>query len=67
MTVADAVKQVTEIFGVEIIGDQKRFCAALGDIAPKLSKEKKAFYVALSENVGKLYLRENDNQRVPQR
>ena len=57
---ADAVKQVTDMFGIEIIGDRKRFCAAMGDLAPKLTKEKKVFFVALSEDVGKLYLRENE-------
>lgn len=57
---ADAVKQVTDMFGIEIIADRKRFCAAMGDLAPKLTKEKKVFFVALSEDVGKLYLRENE-------
>lgn len=55
-----AVKQVTDRFGIEIIADHKRFCAALKDLAPKLSKESKAFFVALSERVGALYLRENE-------
>lgn len=58
---AIAVKKVTDMFGIEIIADQKRFCAAFSDLAPKLSKENKAFYVALSENLGKFYLRENEN------
>ena len=57
---ADAVKQVTDMFGIDIIADRKRFCAAMGDLAPKLTKEKKVFFVALSEDVGKLYLRENE-------
>ena len=57
---ADAVKQVTDMFGTEIIADRKRFCAAMGDLAPKLTKEKKVFFVALSEDIGKLYLRENE-------
>jgi len=56
---AAAVKQVTDMFGIEIIADHKRFCAALSDLAPKLTRENKAFFVALSENVGKLFLREN--------
>lgn len=55
-----AVKQVTDRFGIDIIADHKRFCSAMKDLAPKLSKESKAFFVALSENVGAIYLREND-------
>ena len=55
-----AVKQVTDRFGIDIIADHKRFCSAMKDLAPKLSKESKAFFVALSENVGTIYLRDND-------
>lgn len=55
-----AVKQVTDRFGIEIIADHKRFCSAMKDLAPKLSRESKAFFVALSEKVGTIYLREND-------
>lgn len=55
-----AVKKVTDRFGIEIITDQKRFCAALKDLAPEFSKESKAYFVALSENIGELCLREND-------
>lgn len=56
----EAVKQVTDRFGIEIIADHKRFCSALKDLAPKFSKESKAFFVALSEKTGEIFLREND-------
>ena len=55
----DAVRQVTERFGVNILTDHKRFCSAFSDFAPKLCKENKAFFVALSENVGEIFIREN--------
>ena len=58
---AEACKMVTEHFGVDVIADQKRFCSAFSDFAPKLSKEKKAFNLALSENVGAFFLREHEN------
>lgn len=64
---ANAVKQVTDLFGTDIIGDRRRFCSALSDLAPKLSKENKAFYVALSEDIGKLYLRENERVQSGQK
>lgn len=52
----EAVKRLVEIFGMDILADHRRFCSAFSDIAPKLSKENKSFYVAVSENVGKLYI-----------
>lgn len=55
----DAVRQITERFGVNILTDHKRFCAAFSDFAPRLSKENKAFYVALSENIGEIFINEN--------
>ena len=55
----DAVRQVTERFGVNILTDHKRFCSAFSDFAPKLSKENKAFFVALSEDVGEIFISEN--------
>ena len=58
---AEACKMVTEHFGLDVIADQKRFCSAFSDFAPKLSKEKKAFNLALSENVGAFFLREHEN------
>lgn len=58
-----AVKQVTDRFGINILTDHKRFCSALSDFAPKLSKENKAFFVALSENIGDIFIRENDAVR----
>lgn len=54
-----AVKQVTDRFGINILKDHKRFCSAFADFAPKLSKENKAFFVALSENIGDIFIREN--------
>lgn len=56
-----AVRQVVERFGIDILGDHKRFCSALADFAPKLSKENKAFYVALSENIGRIFIREHND------
>lgn len=56
---SDAVRQVTERFGVNILTDHKRFCSAFSDFAPKLSKENKAFFVALSENIGEIFINEN--------
>lgn len=53
---AYAARKVVDIFGMDIISDYKRFCAAFSDIAPKLSKENKVFYVALSEKIGSFYL-----------
>ena len=55
----DAVRQVTERFGVNILTDHKRFCSAFSDFAPKLSKENKAFFVALSEDIGEIFISEN--------
>lgn len=52
----EAVKRLVEIFGMDILADHRRFCSAFSDIAPRLSKENKSFYVAVSENVGKLYI-----------
>ena len=60
---AEACKMVTDRFGRDILTDKKRFCAAFGDFAPKLSKEKKALYLALSENTGKYFLREDEAVR----
>ena len=54
-----AVKQVTDRFGTDILRDHKRFCSAFSDFAPRLSKENKAFFVALSENVGEIFIKEN--------
>ena len=58
-----AVKQVTDRFGIDILADHKRFCSAFSDFAPKLSKENKAFFVALSENVGEIFIAENSEVR----
>ncbi|WP_295072761.1 tetratricopeptide repeat protein [Ruminococcus sp.] len=58
---SQAVKQVVDRFGIEILDDHKRFCSAFADFAPKLSKENKAFFVALSENIGSIFIRENDD------
>ena len=55
----DAVKQVIDRFGIDILADHKRFCSAFSDFAPRLSKENKAFFVALSENVGTIFIKEN--------
>ena len=55
----DAVRQVTERFGVNILTDHKRFCSAFSDFAPRLSKENKAFFVALSEDIGEIFINEN--------
>lgn len=52
----EATKKVVEIFGEDILADHRRFCAAFSDIAPKLTKENKSFFVALSENVGAMFL-----------
>lgn len=57
----DVTKQVVEMFGKDILRDEKRFCAAFSDLAPKLSKERKAFSVALSENIGVFFLREHSS------
>ena len=59
--VSAAVKQVTDCFGINILSDHKRFCSAFSDFAPKLSKENKAFFVALSENIGEIFIRENSS------
>ncbi|MCR5600980.1 MAG: sel1 repeat family protein [Ruminococcus sp.] len=56
-----AVKQVIDRFGIDILSEHKRFCAALSDFAPKLSKENKAFFVALSENIGIIFIREHNS------
>lgn len=58
---AETAKMITDRFGINIITDHKRFCAAFNDFAPKLSRESKAFYVALSEKVGNIYISENDD------
>ena len=52
----EAAKMVVDRFGYEILADHRRFCAAFSDFAPKLSKECKAYLVALSENAGEIYL-----------
>ncbi|MDD7515602.1 hypothetical protein [Ruminococcus flavefaciens] len=57
---SNAVRQVIERFGIEILVDHKRFCSALADFVPKLSKENKAFFVALSENIGSIFIHENE-------
>lgn len=56
---SDAVKKVIDHFGIDILSDHKKFCSAFSDFAPKLSKENKAFFVALSENIGTIFIREN--------
>lgn len=58
---ADAVKQVIDRFGTDILADHKRFCSAFSDFAPRLSKVNKAFFVALSEDTGRIFIRENDD------
>ena len=57
---SDAVKKVIEHFGIDILSDHKKFCSAFSDFAPKLSKENKAFFVALSEDIGEIFIRDND-------
>lgn len=56
----DAVSQVINRFGINILADHKRFCSAFSDFAPKLGKENKAFFVALSEDIGEIFMRENE-------
>lgn len=56
----DAVKKVIDHFGIDILSDHKKFCSAFSDFAPRLSKENKAFFVALSEDIGSIFIREND-------
>ena len=66
----DAVKQVIDRFGIDILADHKRFCSAFSDFAPRLGKENKAFFVALSENVGTIFINENsavtDGSKTPE-
>ena len=57
---ADAAKQVLDRFGIDILSDHKKFCSAFSDFAPRLSKENKAFFVALSEDIGDIFIHEND-------
>ena len=56
----DTVKKVIDHFGIDILSDHKKFCSAFSDFAPRLSKENKAFFVALSEDIGVLFIRENE-------
>ena len=51
-----AVKRIIEMNGEDILRSKGKFTAMLGDIAPKLVTEKKFFDIALSENVGALFL-----------
>ena len=55
-----AVKEVIDRFGIDILSDHKRFCSAFSDFAPRLNKENKAFFVVLSENIGDIFIAEND-------
>ncbi len=52
----EAACKVVEVFGRDILTDPRRFCSAFSDFAPKLNKEKTAFFVALSENAGEIYI-----------
>lgn len=56
----DAVKQVIDRFGTDILADNKRFSSAFSDFAPRLSRENKAFFLALSEGIGKIFISENE-------
>ena len=55
-----AAKEVIDRFGIDILSDHKKFCSAFSDFAPRLSKENKAFFVALSEDIGEIFIRENE-------
>ncbi len=58
---AQAIKNVIAEKGIEILNDPKGFCYAFDKAAPELSKESKLFSIALKENIGETFIKENDH------
>jgi len=55
-TLASAISVIITTYGVDILNDGNRFCAILGDIAPKLKKECKIMRRAKDEDIFRLLM-----------
>ena len=58
-TIIDAIKYIVEHFGVETLQNGTKMVALLGDIAPRLSRERKMLSMAYKDGVHKLFFANN--------
>ena len=63
LTAADAVKEIINRYGMGILQQKERFIGLFGDIAPKLSHEKRLLLHAFAENIQNFFIRCKDDQR----
>lgn len=62
LTVGNAIKLITERFGMEILNDSKRFLAIFSDAFPDMKQEKKILTIAFSENIGQIITKTSSGQ-----
>lgn len=63
MTVSETIKVIIDQFGSDIILQKNKFLSIFGDYAPRLKKEKKMISIALDENIARLFINCEINER----
>lgn len=63
LSMARVLRQVVDIYGINILADQKRCISLFKDIAPELKNEYKVLSAALSSGVGEFFISCPENER----